>query len=166
MAKTQTERQKVRDDHPDSWIAVSPGDTIMGKVVDVTDAWSDKRRDPITGRPGSSYPLLTIEAQEANGYDNLPRELKVHAFGAVLFNEIMRKQPKIGEIIRVTYTGTGETKPGMNPPELYTVRGGAGGDAASRAYASIPTAQPRGAGGQMPLSPETAADEAAEDIPY
>lgn len=163
MPKTQTERQKVRDEHPDSWIAVSPGDTIMGKVTDVTDAWSDQRRDPITNRPGSSYPLLTIEAEEANGYENLPRELKVHAFGAVLFNEIMRKQPGVGETLRITYTGSGEAKPGMNPPELYTVRGGVGSDSAQRAYASIPTTRnPRGPGAAQP----ELLDESAEDIPY
>lgn len=165
MPKTQTERQQIRDSHPDSWIAVDPGDSIAGEIVDITDAWSDQRRDPVTNRPGSSYPLLTLRAEEANGYDNLPRELKVHAFGAVLFNEIMRKQPGIGERIRITYQGSGEAKPGQSAPELYAVRAAAGGNVAQRVYASIPTAQARG-GGQQPVQPELAADQAAEDIPY
>lgn len=137
MTKTQTDRQKIRNEHPDSWIAVDAGDTIMGKIVDVTDAWSDQRRDPVTGRQGSLYPLLVLEAQEATGYNDLPRELKVHCFGAVLFNEVMRKQPNIGETIRITYTGPGEAKPGQNAPELYTVRAAAGADVAKRVYANI-----------------------------
>lgn len=165
MSRTTTERQEIRNSHKDSWIAVEPGDTIMGKIVDVTEAWSDQRRDPVTNRPGSMYPLLTVEAEEATGYDDLPRELKVHCFGAVLFNEVMRKQPGIGERIRITYTGTGEAKPGQNPPELYQVRAAANSDVARRAYDKIgqPGVAPRGS---QHTQPELAADEAADDIPF
>lgn len=170
MTKTTTDRQKVRDSHPDSWIAVEAGDSIMGKITDVTDAWSDQRRDPATGRQGSSYPLLTIEAEEANGYDNLPRELKVHCFGAVLFNEIMRKQPNIGERIRITYQGAGEAKPGQNAPELYAVRAASNTDVARRAYETIadrssqPVAAPTGGGGQPPA--QGTLENPDEDIPF
>lgn len=137
MTKTQTDREKIRTEHPDSWIAVNVGDTIMGKIVDVTDAWSDHRRDPVTNRPGSLYPLLVIDAEEATGYGDLPHELKVHCFGAILFNEVMRKQPNVGEKIRIVYQGPGEAKPGQNPPELYVVRAAAGADSARRAYDTI-----------------------------
>lgn len=109
----------------------------MGKIVDVTDAWSAQRRDPATNRPGSLYPLLVLMAEEATGYGDLPKELKVHCFGAILYNEIMRKQPALGEKIRITYGGPGEAKPGQNAPELYTVRAAAGADVASRVYATI-----------------------------
>lgn len=161
MPKTQTDRQKLRDGHPDSWIAVAPGDSIMGRIVDVTDAWSDQRRDPTTGRQGSLYPLLVLEADEATGYSDLPRELKVHCFGAVLFNEVMRKQPAVGEKIRITYTGPGEAKPGQNAPELYTVRAAAGADVARRAYEKIGGGPTR----QGQAQTQTSLSD-SEDIPF
>lgn len=171
MPKTQTERQKLRDDHPDSWIAVNAGDTIMGGIADVTEAWSDQRRDPVTGRQGSLYPLLIVVAQEATGYTELPRELKVHGFGAVLFNEIMRKQPNVGEKIRITYTGPGKAKPGQNAPELYTVRAAAGSESAQRAYDKIGRRAPSGqpVQGELPVdaadfAPREQTDD--EDIPF
>lgn len=146
--RTTTERQKIRDEHPDSWVAVNEADTIFGKITDVTDAWSNQKRNPETGRPGAPYPLLTILAQDATGYSDLPKELKLHCFGAVLFNEIMRKQPGIGEQIRVTYKGTGEAKEGQNPPELYTVRCGDDGSAAQRAYGAIGSGPKHGGASQ------------------
>jgi hypothetical protein len=163
MTKTQTEREAVRNDHPDSWIAVNVGDSIMGKIVDVTDAWSDQRRDPITNRPGSLYPLLVLDATDATGYADLPRELKVHCFGAVLFNEIMRKQPAIGEAIRITYQGPGEAKPGQNAPELYSVRAAAGADVAKRAYDKIGGGRP----GQHSSEPvQGSLPVSDDDIPF
>lgn len=170
MPRTESERQQVRDDHLDSWIAVREGDTISGELVDVTEVWSDQRRDPDTQRPGSWYPLLVIMAEEANDYEDLPRELKVHCFGAVLFKEIMRKQPLIGDHVRITYTGVGKAKPGQNEPELYTVRVGAGNQVAANAYARIAGA-PTQTGGKPappaePIQPELAADQAADDIPF
>lgn len=129
--RTKTEREKLRSEHSDSWIAVDPGDVIIGKLVDVTEAWSDQRNN------GSFYPLLTIDATEATGYDS-PGELKVHCFGAVLFNEVMRHEPEIGEIVRITYKGTGEAKrKGYNAPELYSVRVQGRTDSAARAYGRI-----------------------------
>lgn len=174
MSRTQTERQQIREDHPDSWIAVEPGDTIMGKIADVVENWSDQRRDPNTGRPGSWYPILVIEAEEANGYEDLPRELRVHCFNAVLYNEVMRKQPPIGEQIRITYQGTGKARSGQNPPELYAVRAaGVNPDAAARAYAKIggaPAAQTPPAS-DLPVDesdfkqPELS-DQQTDDIPF
>lgn len=113
---TKAERSKIRNEKPNSWIAVEEEDKIIGKVVDVTDAWSDQRNN------GSFYPLLTIEVEEATGYDN-PGELLVHAFGTVLFNEVMRLKPEVGERVMITYKGTGEKKKqGRNAPELYKLR--------------------------------------------
>lgn len=164
MPRTKSERQKIRDDHPDSWVAIEAGDTIFGKIVDVTDAWSDQRRDPVTGKQGAPYPLLMLLASEATGYEGLPKELKVHCFGAILFNEIMRKQPGIGEAIRITYGGAGEAKQGQNAPELYTVRAGAGTDVAQRAYAAI--GGRRAASAEQPVQPELAQQAAEDDIPF
>lgn len=161
MPRTKSEREKIRKDHPDSWVAVEAGDTIMGAVVDVTDAWSDQRRNPQTGRPGAPYPLLTIEAEDATGYDGLPKELKVHCFGAILFNEIMRKQPGIKERIRITYGGTGEAKPGQSAPELYTVRAASGSESAQRAYGAI--SRQTAPAPDQPQQPQLGSED---DIPF
>lgn len=181
MPRTQTEREKMRADHPDSWIPVIPGDTIAGEVVDVTDAWSDQRRDPVTNRPGSPYPLLTMALEEASGYEDpdngsLPNELKVHCFGAILFNEIMRKQPAVGERIRITYGGVGKAKEGQNAPELYRVRAAANTDVARRAYDAIGTrpgthpeasaASKHRTGETEPEQPELPAGQEDDDIPF
>jgi hypothetical protein len=119
-------RRALRDAHPDSWIAVERGDSITGKLVDATEAWSDQRGDN-----GSFYPLLTIRT-----HDDL--ELKVHCFGAVLFSEVMRHRPEIGETITITYLGAGEAKrKGFNAPELYRLRVAGRTDQAQRMYNRI-----------------------------
>jgi len=158
--RTKTEREKLRSEHPDSWIAVEAGDEIVGKLVDVTEAWSDQRNN------GSFYPLLTIDATEATGYDS-PGELKVHCFGAVLFNEVMRHEPEIGERVRITYKGTGEAKrKGYNAPELYAVRVEGRTDGAARAYGRIRGSEPDTpqSAGQSDIPATT--DDAQDDIPF
>ena len=136
--QAKTDRAKLRKDHPDSWIGVEPGDFITGKVVDVTEAWSDVRED------GSWYPLLTIKVEEATGYPQEVTELKLHGFGAVLYGEILRHQPEVGETVTVTYRGTSDREPpkGRNAPELYSVRVHNRADQGSRAYARIQQSQP------------------------
>lgn len=166
MTRTQTDRQKIRDEHPDSWVAVNEGDVLIGRVTDIVDSWSDKRNN----LKGGNYPLLTIGSiKEATGYDlSKIQELKVHCFGTVLFNEIMRKQPTVGEHIQFTYRGQGEDKRGTgNPPELYRVTV-ASKEAGVRAYANIertegiaPRSVPVGAPtqGELPVEPD-------DDIPF
>lgn len=167
MTKTATERQALRNDHPDSWVPVNPGDLIEGKIVDVVDAWSDQRRDPVTGKQGAPYPLLTLLVNGATGYeDRLPCELKVHGFGAVLYNEIMRKQPNIGEAIGIVYQGPGTAKPGQSAPELYRVRGAAGTDSAKRAYAAIGSRNVAATVPAGPAEPVQTQIEQDEDIPF
>ena len=128
------DRLNIRKDHPDSWIAVQEGDVLVGRVKDVTEAWSEQRNN------GSWYPLLTIGSiEQATGYEFTDStELKVHAFGSVLYNEVMRHQPEIGERIQIIYKGTGEVRVrGQNPPELYALRVAGRRDQAQRAYARI-----------------------------
>lgn len=109
------ERLKIREDQPGSWIAVDPADQIIGTVTDVDQAWSDVRDG------GSWYPLLRVNVEEAVGYQ-AGVELTVHAFGAVLYNEIMKRRPVVGERIKIVYIGEGEAKTkGMNPPKIYRV---------------------------------------------
>lgn len=146
MTRTQSDRQKIRDEHPDAWVAVEQGDRLVGRVSDITDAWSDKRNN----LKGGFYPLLTIEVEEATGYDpEKTSELKVHCFGSVLFNEVMRKRPEVGERIRFLYRGQGEDKRGTgNPPELYSLTVAGRKDAGARAYANIDRTE--GTGGPAP----------------
>jgi hypothetical protein len=118
-------REALREAHPDAWIAVEPGETLEGEIVDVTDAWSDVRQG------GSLYPLITVRTDDGV-------ELKVHCFGAVLYNEIMRYRPEIGERIEIRYLGQGKAKQrGMNPPELYRVRVPGRGRQAASTYDRI-----------------------------
>lgn len=165
MARPTGERAKLRADHPDSWIAVNPGDELIGKLVDVTEAWSDQRNN------GSFYPLLTIEADEATGYDE-PGELKVHCFGAVLYNEVMRHRPEVGERVKITYKGTGEAKrKGYNPPEIYSLRVEGRTDNAQRTYDRIDGAQDesvRARQEELPQSdiPANVGAGADDDIPF
>lgn len=168
--QTQTDRQKIRDEHPDSWVGVKEGDTLIGRVADIVDAWSDKRNN----LKGGNYPLLTVgNIEEATGYDlKQVTELKVHCFGTVLFNEVMRKQPQVGERIRFIYRGKGEDKRKTgNPPELYSVTV-ASKNAGVRAYANIerseaaatrpvaPTPAPE------PVQPELIEAPDDDDIPF
>lgn len=135
---TVKDRKALRDAHPDSWIAVDAGDTLEGELVDIDASWSDVRND------GSYYPLLTVKTIDGS-------ELKVHCFGAVLFNEIEKRRPEIGDHIVITYLGTGEVKTkGQNPPELYRVRLPGKAGSAERAYAKMFGAEKDGVGGTDP----------------
>jgi hypothetical protein len=150
MARSKT---TIRKDHPDAWVAVKAGDTLTGIIVDITSAWSDVRGDK-----GAFYPLLTINVDEAPGYER-GSELKLHCFGAVLFNEIKRHRPEVGETIEVTYLGTSSKAPkaGQNSPELYRVKCPDRKDQAGRAYAEI-----FGADTPTP-APQVVSDETAPD---
>lgn len=105
---TQQRQAAARDAHPDAWIAVEEGDTISGTVVDVSAAWSDQRE--------ADYPLLTIATDDGG-------EKKVHCFSTVLYNEVLRQRPVIGERVTITYMGVGEArKRGQSGAKLYRFR--------------------------------------------
>lgn len=167
---TKIEREKIREEHANSWIPVEAGDTIMGKVVDVTEAWSDQRQK------GSWYPLLRLTAEDATGYNLAQRspEFKVHCFGTVLFNEVMRHRPEVGERVRITYRGQGKAKSKGNPPELYTVRVEGRTDQAERAYSRIEGGPARPGSGAIDTAAHPPATPAGEhtsiedetDIPF
>lgn len=139
MARSKDERLTIRKTHPDSWIAAEEGDYIRGPVTDVTEAWSDQRQN------GSWYPLVTVKVMEASGYgfdpgkQPLPAtgELRVHCFGAVIYNEVMRHRPEVDEVVTITYKGVGEAKGTKNPPELYVLRVEGRTDQAQRAYSRL-----------------------------
>lgn len=149
-------KEAVRKDHPDSWIAVNEGDSIDGTVIDVTEAWSDVRKD------GSFYPLLTIRGT-ATGYKP-DSELKVHCFGAVLYNEVMKHRPEIGERIIIAYLGSGRAKgKGMNPPELYRLSCPDRRNQAASAYERIGGPQQRQT---EPEPVQSELGEDTEDLPF
>src|SRR4051812_951965 len=137
------DRHQLREQHPDSWIPIDPGDTLRGRLVDVQDAWSDQRQG------GSFYPLLIIRAAKATGYEIEPGpngglELKVHAFGAVLYNEVMRRQPQVGEVVTITYEGERpptaaalERNPDLSPSKLYKLEVDGRQDQAAGVYAKL-----------------------------
>ena len=100
--------QELADKHPDTWIAVNEGDTITGRIVNVTFAWSDQRN--------GEYPLLTIEQEDGT-------EKKVHCFSTVLYNEAMRQRPMPGEKVTIRYLGIGEARVrGQNGAKRYSFR--------------------------------------------
>lgn len=126
MPETRTE---LRNSHPGTWIPVEKGDWIDGKVIEVIQAWSNVRQG------GTYYPLLTIEG-EAKGYGKC--SLQVHAFGAVLYNELDRHRPEVGERVIITYQGEGKVKrAGRKPAQLYRVRCPDRKDEGARAYDQI-----------------------------
>lgn len=136
----QDPRQQIRDEHPDAWIAIAEGDVIHGQVVDVQEAWSDVRQN------GSWYPILTIAADEATGYD-VPQggtlELKVHGFGAVIYNELMRRRPTVGEVVRISFDGERPPRQkGFSPTKIYSVRVEGREQEGGDVYASIAREQP------------------------
>ena len=144
---TTTERAEIRAKHPDSWVAVEVGDFIRGKLTDVTEGWSDQRTNNGRNQERGWYPLLTVAFDDAPGYSQSEQggavhvptgELKVHCFGAVLENEVLRHQPEVGETLTITYKGTGEQKKrGQNPPELYALRVEGRTDQAQRVYGRL-----------------------------
>jgi hypothetical protein len=140
------ERRKLAAKHPDSWIPIEPGETLAGALVDVVDAWSDVRNG------GSYYPLLTVRIDSGE-------ELKVHAFGTVLYNEVMRKRPPVGGPILITYLGSDPAKarPGQSAPEIYRVSAGNSEEVANRAYARIAA---------QTASPASPAASVATDVPW
>lgn len=110
---------ELRDSKPGNWIAVDEGDYITGRLMDVTEAWSDQRN----GGQGGFYPLLTVAVAESNWTPYQGAEIMVHCFRTVLYNEIERQRPEISERLTITYRGTsGKAKEGRNPAELFTVR--------------------------------------------
>lgn len=146
-----SEREEIRAAHPDSWVAVSEGDFITGTLTYVTDAWSDVRKG------GSYYPLLTVKVDEASPPYRAGQELTVHCFGEILYNEVMKERPEIGEQVTFTFLGVApaeRAKKGQNPPNLYRVRVPGRKDQAARAYDRIGGASSAPARGVPQVEPD------------
>lgn len=154
------DRAALAAEHPDTWIPLNAGDEIQGQIVDATSAWSDQ-----IGDNGDFYPLLTIDM--GNGETK-----KVHCFSTVIFNEVMSKQPQVGENVRFVYEGEGEVKvKGRNAPKLYRLYIEGRTDQAQRVYDAIGKNRRMGAGAQA-LAERQAAAQATDgesdtaDVPF
>lgn len=154
---TDRDRAALAEKHPDAWVPVNPGDVLEGKVIDIQEAWSDVRQS------GSFYPLLTVELEDGT-------EKKVHAFGAVLYNEILRQRPIAGDKITITYLGVDSTKEapkGRNLPERYRVRvaGRSAEETANRVYGRLDQQGDQREAAAIAASPAPEGDD-QEAIPY
>lgn len=135
MPKTDTPEATLESD---AWIAENPGDSIEGVVIDLDAAWSDFRARHLPTDPnGGNYPLVIVKLDSGD-------VRKIHAFRTVLFNEVMKRQPKPGERIRVTFTGFAKAKAGMSAAHLYTVETPDRNpdEVANNVYTRIPSAVP------------------------
>lgn len=165
------DRAQLREQHPDAWIPLAPGDEIVGQVTDVQDAWSDQRNG------GSYYPLLIIQVESATGYTIPPEglELKVHAFGAVMYGEVLRRRPEVGERIRFRYVMDRDPTPenaalGHSPSRIFKLDVAGRTNTAGRVYDQIGK-QPRRTSGAPAAAADfdpTAGGAAAggDDVPF
>jgi hypothetical protein len=147
--RTRTSSDELVADAPsDAWVPSAAGDQLTGEVVDIDTASSDYRN--------GYHPLLTVRTDD-------DAELKLHAFRTVLFNEIVKWQPAIGERIIVTYRGVGKAKAGMNPPHIYRLRvEGRSGTDARDIYRRLRAPEP-----EPDADPDLPADMPADDpLPF
>lgn len=109
-----TEKDKNQTQESDAWIAKDPGDSIAGVVTDLDVAWSDFRAQHSKDPNGGNYPVIKIKTDDGN-------TATIHAFRTVLFNEVVKRQPKPGERIVVTFTGYGKAQGSRSAPHLYSL---------------------------------------------
>lgn len=113
---TQQQRKPEPPKTDDVWIPKDEGAVLEGTVVDIDAAWSKFRAAQQPNDPDAGwYPLLTIARDDGS-------EIKLHGFRTVLYNELLRKQPVIGERITVTFVGEAPARDGMNGAHVYRVR--------------------------------------------
>jgi hypothetical protein len=96
----------LNKDFAEGW-RPNEGDTIVGKVTDVSKGWSDQS--------SSWYPIVTVDDENSN------TEKAIHCFHHVLKNKMVELQPKIGERIAVRFTGEVPTKDGKRTVKTYKV---------------------------------------------
>lgn len=87
------------------WMHETPGDTIVGTIIDV--AQYDAGYGP--------YPILTVEREDGSVWS-------IHGFHAVLKEEIANRQPRPGDRVGIKYLGKVKTKNGKGEYEGYKVR--------------------------------------------
>lgn len=86
-----------------------PGDELTGTVTTIGAGYSEFRAKFGNG----TYPILTIAATQERNLTNPeeitthdpPKDIAVHAFQAVLFNELTTQRPMVGEVVTITFGG-------------------------------------------------------------
>jgi hypothetical protein len=104
---SNTKAKGAAETGSNAWIPTTPGAQLVGELTDIDTVWSDYRE--------SEYPLLTIR-------DDAGDEWMAHCFRTVLYREILKWKPEVGERVTVTYRGPGKAKSGMSPAEIYRVQ--------------------------------------------
>jgi hypothetical protein len=81
-----------------------PGQKVAGEVVALGER---------AGYDEKNYPVLTVRTNDG--------EFAVHAFHAVLRNELAKAHPQIGEVIAIKYLGKTSTRDGKSSYHSYRV---------------------------------------------
>jgi hypothetical protein len=98
MSTVQNDNEFGPDLHEaQGWRPATPGDTVIGTIVEADAGWSDWMND----REGGSYPIITV--QEDDG-----KAVSVHCFQTVLYRRVMSLRPQLGERIKFIYHGKKE----------------------------------------------------------
>jgi len=98
----EAEKKKISGKLPPTWKPSSPGDKLYGVVVDVRPNPWDKTAVSLVIRIPSGKELMTPRNQ-------------------TLLSLIEQCQPKVGDIVVITYEGEGVRKPGRNPPKIFSM---------------------------------------------
>jgi hypothetical protein len=130
------------------WRPESPGDTVVGTVVEADAGWSDWMNE----RNGGSYPIITV--QEADG-----KVVNVHCFQTVLDRRVMSLRPQLGERIKFIYHGKKE-RADKTTVAQFTVR------VAGRTQTDVYDRLTRGAGRGRDRPDELDAQHEATDLPF
>lgn len=142
----------------DAWIPKSAGDQLTGEVTDIDAAWSQFRANQAPNDPDAGwYPLLTIRQPDGT-------ERKLHGFRTVLYNELLRKKPLVGETVTVTFVGEGrDPGKGMNAAHIYKVTVAGRGSSPTDAYSGLRPARGPGANAAAAGAP---VDDGEEPLPF
>lgn len=82
------------------------GDTVIGTIKLIREG---------TDFSGNVCPELLLEVSDEG-------EEKTLTAGQVMLKAALaEKRPQVGDRIKVTYSGTGDGRPGRQPPKLFTV---------------------------------------------
>lgn len=104
----------LEEDFAPAWMGksgtgVQPGDKIVGKVTDISEAWSDQSND--------YYPIFTIHNEETD------KREAVHVFWIALLGELEKWDPQISDRVAILYKEDKENKvKGRKPIKVFRVQ--------------------------------------------
>jgi hypothetical protein len=98
----------VEDDDSEGWVPSEPGEGVAGKVIKVGEI----RSDFAANDEDAMCPVVTIETKTGDKY-------RIIGYGAVLKRELQDKDPKVGDLLAVKYTGEGVLRKGRFQGKKY-----------------------------------------------